>query len=101
MRLSSGRQDRRSLWSRIWRNRHGDVVIFQMPNVWLIAWAILTCISVLAASRTMANTFWWLSSTVLVIWSLLEIFKGVNYFRRGLGLFVLALTIGSLFGIGL
>ncbi|HEY5442243.1 MAG TPA: hypothetical protein VIJ68_01755 [Candidatus Saccharimonadales bacterium] len=101
MRLSNGRHDRRSLWDKIWRTRAGDIVIFQMPNIWLIIWVVLTCISLLASSHNMANTFWWLSSAVLAIWALLEIFKGVNYFRRALGVFILLLTIGTLFGIGL
>jgi hypothetical protein len=101
MRLGNGRHDRRDLWDRIWRNRRGEVVIFQTPNLWLIAWVVLTCVSVLASSRTIANTFWWLSCAVLTIWALLEVFKGVNYFRRLLGLFVLFLVVGSAFGIGL
>jgi len=101
MRLSSGRHDRRDLWDKIWRNKQGRIVIFQMPNVWLIAWAVLTCVSLLAASHSVANTFWWLSSAVLAIWALLEIFRGANYFRRALGGFVLLMIVGGMFGIGL
>jgi hypothetical protein len=99
--MSTNRQDQRSLWDKTWRNRRGEVVIFQMPNIWLIVWVVLTCVSLLASSHSMANVFWWLSSGVLAIWALLEIFKGANYFRRALGLVILAMTIGSTFGIGL
>jgi hypothetical protein len=101
MRLNNGRHDRRNLWDRIWRNRRGDIVIWQTPNIWLIAWVILTCVSLFASSHSMANIVWWLSSAVLATWALLEIFKGVNYFRRGLGLVVLLMTVGATFGIGL
>lgn len=99
--FDNGRHDRRSLWNKTWRNRRGEIVIWQMPNVWLIAWAVLTCVSVLTSSHSMANTFWWLSSGVLVIWALLEIFRGADYFRRLIGLFVLVLIVGGAFGIGL
>ncbi|HTB49162.1 MAG TPA: hypothetical protein VK712_03710 [Verrucomicrobiae bacterium] len=94
-------RDRRDLWDKIWRDRHGHVVVFQMPNIWLIAWVILTLISLLSPSHNTANLFWWLSTGVLVIWALLEVFRGVNYFRRGLGLVILLMTVGASFGIGL
>jgi len=37
---------------------------------------------------------------VLGIWSLLEIFQGVNYFRRLLGLFIAVMTLLTVLGIG-
>jgi hypothetical protein len=91
----------RDLWDRVWRDQQGHYVVFQWPNIPLIAWAVLTCISVLTPSRSTASTFWWLASVALAIWALLEIFRGVNYFRRALGLFVLLMLIGGAFGIGL
>jgi hypothetical protein len=33
-------------WDKIWKNKDGDVVIWQMPNVFLIAWAIFTIVSI-------------------------------------------------------
>lgn len=101
MRLGSGRHDRRNLWDRIWRDRRGRIVIWQTPNIWLIIWVVLTCVSLFASSRGMANIAWWASSAVLAVWALLEIFKGVNYFRRALGLVILLMTVGATFGIGL
>jgi hypothetical protein len=91
---------RDSVWDKIWRDKHGDIVIYQHPNVWLIGWAILACISLFVPRGTNQEVFWWLSNIVLAIWALLEIFKGVNYFRRGLGLFVLLVTIAGAFGVG-
>jgi hypothetical protein len=101
MRLNSGRRDQRDFWTKFWRDRQGRIVIFQLPNIWLIAWVILTCISLLAPSHSTANTFWWLSSAALAIWALLEIGRGVNYFRRLLGLLILIMIVGGMFGIGL
>jgi sterol desaturase/sphingolipid hydroxylase (fatty acid hydroxylase superfamily) len=95
------RRPQRSLWSKLWRDRQGRIVIYQTPNIWLIAWMVLTFISLLSSSKTTANVFWWLGCGVLVIWSLLEIFRGANYFRRALGAVVLLITVAASFGIGL
>jgi hypothetical protein len=85
------------LWHKTWRDRNGrgKVVIWQNPNPWLIGWAVLTVISLLFAGRT-SDVFSWAAHAALIIWSLLEIFKGVNYFRRALGLLVLIFAIMSL-----
>jgi hypothetical protein len=80
------------LWDKIWRDEHDRVVIFQMPNAWLIAWAVLTMIS-LATSHRVSDIFSWAGDISLVVWSVREITSGVNYFRRGLGFAVLAFCI--------
>ena len=98
---NQGRRDRRGLWDKIWKDRGGRVVIFQMPNVPLVVWAVLSVISFLSSSNKVATVFWWLSIATLAIWSLLEIFRGVNYFRRALGVFVLLVVVGGAFGVGL
>jgi hypothetical protein len=92
------RQDRsvkRSLWDRTWRDRRGNVVIWQWPSIPLIGWLVLTFLSLLFNGRV-ADVFSWLGSASLITWSLLEIFRGANYFRNALGLLVLVLSIMSL-----
>ena len=86
---------RRSLWARTWEDRDGSVVIWQTPNVWLLAWAGFTVVS-LFLSGTLADVFFWIAAVALIIWSLLEIFRGVNYYRRVLGVAVLVYVIASL-----
>jgi hypothetical protein len=83
-----------SLWDKIWRDRRGHVVVWQTPNASLIGWAVLTMIS-LFLNGTAANIFVWLGMASIVIWSLLEMTKGVNYFRRILGAVVMLLVILS------
>jgi hypothetical protein len=90
-----GRRDRRSVWDKLWKDRAGNVVIWQMPNVPLIAWVVLTVVSLVLDTGTAADVASWLADVALIIWSLLEIFKGVDYFRRALGLLVLAFSIMS------
>jgi hypothetical protein len=61
----------------------------------LIGWAVLTVISLLFSGRV-SDVFSWAAHAALIIWALLELFKGVNYFRRGLGLVILIFAIMSL-----
>jgi hypothetical protein len=92
------RQDRRvkrSLWDKTWKDRRGRVVVWQTPNIALIGWVTLTFLSLLIGGR-LADIFSWLGSAALIIWSLLEIFKGANYFRQALGLLVLVMAAMSL-----
>jgi uncharacterized membrane protein len=86
------------IWDKFWRDKNGHFVIWQLPNAPLIAWAILTVIS-LFYNGTTANVFSWLGTSALVIWSILEILKGVNYFRRVLGLVILVFSILSIINL--
>ena len=83
------------LWDKIWRDDEGRVVIWQNPNKWLIGWLIFTFLSLFFTGLT-ADILGWIGSAALIIWSLLEIFKGANYFRRGLGFIVLIYAIAAL-----
>ena len=85
----------RSLWDKTWRDRRGRVVVWQMPNVWLIGWAVLTTVVALLIAGRVADVLSWLAQASLAVWCFLEIFRGVNYFRRGLGLLVLVFVIMS------
>lgn len=85
----------RTLWDKIWRDRRGNLAIWQMPNVWLIAWAVSTTLSLFFGGHV-GDAFFWIGSAALVIWSFLEIFQGASYFRRALGLAVLAYAIASM-----
>ena len=89
------RIDPYNIWDKIWRDKHGRIVVWQTPNALLIAWAVLTTIS-LFFNGTTSSAFSWLGNAALLIWSLLELFKGVNYFRRIMGLAVLTLAILSI-----
>jgi hypothetical protein len=84
-----------SWWNKIWKDKQGHIVIWQFPNIWLIAWAVLTVLS-LFFNGHVADVFSWAGSAALIIWALLELFKGANYFRRALGLVVLIAAIMSL-----
>lgn len=89
------RYHHRSLWDRTWKDKNGRVVLWQTPNAWLIAWAAITTLS-LFFTRGTADILSGIASAALIVWSLLEIFKGVNYYRRVLGIAVLAYALAAL-----
>ncbi len=99
MERTTARRGQGDLWDKIWLDRRGHVVIFQMPNLWLIGWAVLDIISIFTMG-TISNVFWWAATGVLAIWATLEITRGVNYFRRALGVVVLIFVILSAFKVG-
>jgi len=85
----------KDIWNRIWRDRHGRIVIWQWPNPPLYVWIVFTVLSLLFNGHV-ADFFSWIADLGLLVWALLEIFKAVNYFRRGLGIIVLVFTIMSI-----
>jgi hypothetical protein len=95
MNQEAGRDQRQDIWDKCWKDRRGHVVLWQTPNIPLIAWAVFTVISLFLSGRV-ADVFSWLGSAALISWSLLEVFRGVNYFRRALGLLVLIFAVMSL-----
>lgn len=83
---------RRSLWDRIWKDEAGNVVLWQMPNKPIWVWVGFTLLSLFFSGKT-ADVFGGIASIALIIWALLEIFQGVNYFRRALGLLILYYSV--------
>jgi hypothetical protein len=79
-------------WDKFWKDRSGEVVVWQRPNVLLISWIVLTFISLFIEGRA-ADVLWYVALAALAIWSLLEITRGVNYLRRTVGAVVLLLVI--------
>jgi hypothetical protein len=97
----AGRTLEPSLTDKIFKDKKGRVVIYQRPNVWLIGWAVLDIVAIFAPGKNISNTAWTAGAVVLIIWSLLEILRGVNYFRRVLGLAVLLVIVATFFKVGL
>jgi len=87
-----------SLWDKIWKDKQGTgrVVIYQMPNWSLAAWAGLTVISLMTNGRV-ADATSTLASVALLIWAASEVLSGVNYFRRGLGTVIFLFSIVSFY----
>ena len=93
-RVAHAHDQRHDAWDYFWKDDNGKVVIYQRPNIYLIGWIIVTVIS-LFTEGSIATILGYVGSGLLIIWALLEIFKGVNYFRRTLGVIVLAWSLFS------
>lgn len=75
------------------KDKNGKVVIAQFPNTPLILWFITFLISFFPLQSRLSNFFDLISFGAIFTWSWLEIFDGVNIFRRVLGLFVVTIVI--------
>jgi len=80
------------LFDKLLKDKHGHIVIFQSPNLSELAFFLFTILSLLFRNGEINNLFKVLAFGCLFTWSWLELFQGVNYFRRLLGLVIL---IGS------
>lgn len=60
------------------------MTLFQAPNLPLIA-AIISFVLYNVAPPPASNIFLWIFIVSLTIWSLGEIIRGLNWFRRSLG----------------
>ncbi|MBD2082664.1 hypothetical protein [Leptolyngbya sp. FACHB-17] len=80
---------RSTLFDRTFRDHEGNIVIAQMPNLpVIVATTAILLHLVLPASRLQAG-IGLIGFGAAFTWAWLELFQGVNYFRRGLGLFTL------------
>lgn len=80
---------------RIFHDKHGKLVIAQPPNLPLLVWGGAFLLKLLITTGTAHAALDAISYGALFTWAWLELFQGVNYFRRGLGLVVLIGTIIS------
>jgi len=75
-----------SLFDLIFRDSEGKIVIAQMPNLPILVGLSATLLHVLLPVSQLQTAFGLIAFGALFTWAWLEIFEGVNYFRRGLGL---------------
>lgn len=79
------------------RDKDGRIVLWQAPNIPLYGWAVTKFASLFIANSDLKTGLAQLSTALLFVWAYLELTKGVNYFRKSLGLLVLAAIIISFF----
>jgi hypothetical protein len=78
-----------TLVDKTFRDSNGEIVIAQMPNLPLIVWIVTSLLALIFTSGTINTVLDVLANGSLFTWAWLELFQGVNYFRRALGLAVL------------
>ena len=77
------------------RDSDGKIVIAQMPNLPLIVWIVTSILALIFTTGKINTVLDVVANGSLFTWAWLELFQGVNYFRRALGLFVLIGIIAS------
>lgn len=80
---------------KFWEDDRGKVVVWQKPNLPLTIWFLATVGGMLLPNGFIQKALYLIGLVALVVWSILEISRGVNYFRRLLGLLVLLSMIIS------
>ncbi|MBD2167403.1 hypothetical protein H6G04_23720 [Calothrix membranacea FACHB-236] len=78
-----------TLVDKTFRDSSGNIVIAQKPNLPLIVWIVTSLLSLLFTSDPINTVLNVVANGSLFTWAWLELFQGVNYFRRALGLVVL------------
>jgi hypothetical protein len=84
-----------SLFDKIFRDRNGNIVLAQAPNLLIILWLATTILKLVFTTGRIDSLLEILSFGFLFTWAWAEITQGVNYFRRGLGTVVLLAIIGA------
>ena len=80
---------------KIAKDKNGKLTIWQSPNLSIIVWAVATLASKFVSSGRPHQTLELIAFGAIFVWAWLEIFFGVNYFRRALGVVILILSIHS------
>jgi hypothetical protein len=93
----SSTRSRRALRYLFVNKRTGAITVAQWPNVWLWAFIVAAVISRAAhPSGALATGLRVLAVVALLVWGLDEVARGVNPFRRILGLGVVVATVANL-----
>lgn len=79
------------------KDKNGNVVVFQRPNAPIVIWFICTVLNKFITQATVHRVLEITGLAALLVWAWLEIAYGANYFRRALGtlVFISAIMLHS------
>ena len=83
------------VFDKIFHDSQGNIVLAQTPNLPLIVWVISSLGQLIFTTEKVNAGLNLLTFGALFTWAWLELFDGVNYFRRLLGFLVLIVTIAA------
>jgi hypothetical protein len=84
-----------TLFNQTFRDDEGQIVIAQPPNLPILVAITTTLLTFLVPLGNLHTGLDAVAFGAWFTWAWLEMFEGVNYFRRGLGLLVLIGIIAS------
>jgi hypothetical protein len=91
--MEKNQTKQRSLVDKIFKDKEGKVVLWQVPNAPLLLWAFSEVLNEFVAHGSFKTLCMAVAFGALFTWAWLEMTTGVNYARRALGVIVLVLTI--------
>jgi len=80
---------------RFFRDKHGQIAVWQSPNLLLLTWFASTVLQKLFKTGTSHKLFAVIAFGAIFAWAWQEISAGDSYFRRLLGLIVIIASIYS------
>jgi hypothetical protein len=84
-----------TFFNQVFRDRNGKIVMAQMPNLPLIVWIAASLLKLIFSTGRLNMGLELIAFGTLFTWAWGELFQGVNYFRRALGLIVLIGLVAS------
>lgn len=84
-----------TLFDKTFRDDEGNIVIAQPPNLPILLWLGATLLKFIVPEGNLYLILDTLAFGSIFTWAWLELFQGVNYFRRFLGLVVLLMIFAS------
>ncbi len=78
-----------TLINRFFRNSEGKIIIIQKPNLPIFIWTLASLLKLVFTTGRINLGLEAIAFASLFSWAWGELFEGVNYFRRGLGLLVI------------
>jgi hypothetical protein len=81
-----------TLFNKLFRDRagEGEIVLIQIPNLPIIVWSVASLLKLFFTTGKISIGLEVIAFGSLFTWAWEELFQGLNYFRRALGLIVLA-----------
>ena len=86
--------EKETLFDKFFRDDRGNIVIAQPPNPPIILWGVASLLKLVFTSGLTNVALDLIAFGSLFTWAWMELFQGVNYFRRTLGLIVLIGFVG-------
>jgi len=86
--------EKQTLFDKFFRDDNGNIVIAQPPNPPIIVWGVTSLLKLVFTSGLPNVGLDLIAFGSLFTWAWLELFQGVNYFRRTIGLVVLVGFVG-------
>jgi hypothetical protein len=83
-----------NLYEKCFCDQNGRLTILQRPNMLIVVWLITVLLKRILDGH-IVQVIDVVGFSALFLWALAELFEGVNYFRRALGLVIIFMTLYS------